>query len=69
MKKNARVFGRVGENGNYLNLFECSCGSRDWITEGVEITRVFTCKKCGEIYVLQKNYNTHYTIKNNKPKE
>ena len=69
MKKKARIFGRVGEDGNYLNLFECSCGSQDWITEGVETTRIFLCRKCGESYVLQKNYNMHYTIKNNKPEE
>jgi hypothetical protein len=61
-KKEAKVFGHIQEDGNYFNLFECSCGSREWITESVETTRKFSCKKCGETYILIKNPNWHYKI-------
>jgi len=59
----ARVFGRVFENDRYLNLFECSCGRRDWITESVEPTKIIACKTCGERYVLVKKSNLHYLVK------
>ena len=59
----ARVFGRILENGGYFNLFECSCGSRDWISEPNETTTVYTCKTCGERYVLVKKSNLHYLVK------
>jgi hypothetical protein len=61
--REARIFGRVLENDRYLSLFECSCGRRDWITESVETTKVFTCKICGERYVLVKTSNLHYRVK------
>jgi hypothetical protein len=60
--KNAKVFGRVRDNGSYQNLFECSCGCRDWIKEYIESEMIYECRVCGERYVLVKKPGRHYMI-------
>jgi DNA-directed RNA polymerase subunit RPC12/RpoP len=61
-KRKAKVFGRVRDNGCFHSIFECSCGSKDWITEDTEHDRVYVCRKCGERYILVKKPNWHYVI-------
>jgi len=61
--KEARIFGRVKEAKDYLSIFECSCGSREWIVETPENPRHITCMNCGERYLLLKKLpNLHYSI-------
>jgi predicted SprT family Zn-dependent metalloprotease len=60
--KKAKIFGRVRHNDNYQSIFLCSCGSKDWITEQNDDSKVYVCKECGERYVLIKRPDWHYVI-------
>lgn len=58
----ARFFGRLRDNNNYISLFECSCGNREWIKETEENPKEISCSSCAEEYLVMRHGNGHYII-------
>jgi len=62
MKTKARIFGRLREQNNFVSLFLCSCGYKEWIVETEENPKEISCSNCEEEYLLKKQGNSHYMI-------
>jgi len=69
MANKARFFGRLRDENDFISLFECSCGNREWIKETQENSKEISCSKCELEYHIIKQESGRYTIAEDENKK